>query len=428
MKNNLDNTIRESLKDFEMPYDPAAWEALSAKLDAQATPIEGAAKSGLYKWLLTGALVGAVGVGSYLLWPESPNEVTQKEPLTTEANKTLNEKTDKVETEEIRVSNPSENDVHQIEQSSKVEVTERNEDTPQQNVENRSVENKGDVDNTSLNSTILEGEDYRGKNIEPPVEKNKTNYISGNLSFDVVCKGDNAVVTNQGTANDVVRFNFNDEWIVLKQGQSFSLKPETSFVLTFVDKAGEEIERRDVKVYDSPSANFGFEANIFEKGLPIVICEAYGDYASYVWTFDGEEKEDKSEVSHHFFEKGDYNVSLKVVDRNGCENTLTKTIQIHEKYNLMAVDAFKPNSPDPRSRTFMPYSLTEREVKFHLTIVDPINNEVVFESSDAKNTWDGVHQRTGVMTPRGKAYVWKVQIFNSLPNERPIYKGTIIHD
>ena len=76
----------------------------------------------------------------------------------------------------------------------------------------------------------------------------------------------------------------------------------------------------------------------------------------------------------------------------------------------------------------MPYSLTERDVKFQLTIVDPITNEVVFESSDAKNTWDGVHQKTGVMTPAGKAYVWKVQIFNPLPNERPIYKGTIIHD
>lgn len=422
MKNNLDKAIKESLQDFEMPYDPAAWEALSAKLDAQATQTEGTPKSGISKWLLTGAIAGAIGLSTYLLWPETSSEVAQQKAVTTDEiiQPTKENKTEK-DTENVQLNNVAEEETEQQE-SANDEVTERIVNMPQENVDDKVSVDK----NTPQN--VVDEENTRNHHVAPIVEKNETNYISGSLSFDVVCRGDNVMITNEGEANDLVRFNFNDKWIELQNGKSYLIKAEASFTLTFVDKSGKELESKDVKVYDLPSANFRFEANIFDKGLPIVTCEAYRDYASYTWSFDGEEKEGESTMNHHFFDKGDYPVSLKVVDRNGCENTFTQVIQIHEKYNLMAVDAFKPNSSDPRSRTFMPYSLTERDVKFQLTIVDPINNEVVFESSDAKNTWDGVHQKTGVMTPAGKAYVWKVQIFNPLPNERPIYKGTIIHD
>src|SRR5690606_38355631 len=119
--------------------------------------------------------------------------------------------------------------------------------------------------------------------------------------------------------------------------------------------------------------------------------------------------------------------ALTVKDRNGCQNTVIKTITIREKYNLMAVDAFKPNDADIRNRTFMPYSLTVRDVKFQMLILDPISNEVVFETSDAENAWNGTNQRTGKMTTNRKPFIWKVQIFNPLPNENPIYSGTIIH-
>jgi len=31
MKNNLENSIKESVKGYELPYDPSAWEAMSKK-------------------------------------------------------------------------------------------------------------------------------------------------------------------------------------------------------------------------------------------------------------------------------------------------------------------------------------------------------------------------------------------------------------
>jgi hypothetical protein len=225
-----------------------------------------------------------------------------------------------------------------------------------------------------------------------------------------------------------VRFKLNEQWIVLQPGKSFVIKPTSSINVNFVNADNEVIESAYIKVHNSPSANFTYEANIFEKGLPVAICEAYGDYASYNWIFDDKLVRSGAEVKHNFFDKGDYEVQLKVIDRNGCENAITKIIRIRDKYNLMAVDAFKPNGSDSRNRTFMPYSLTERDVKFQLTIVDPIDNNVVFTSNDVNNAWDGIDQKTGKITPNNKVYMWKVQIFNPLPNERPIYAGTIIHN
>ena len=93
----------------------------------------------------------------------------------------------------------------------------------------------------------------------------------------------------------------------------------------------------------------------------------------------------------------------------------------------MAMNAFKPNDGDPRNKAFIPFSLTQRDVDFTLSIIDPKDNSVVYTTSNVKEPWDGVDHRTGKMTPVGKVYIWKVQIDNPLPNERPIYAGTVIH-
>ena len=54
MKKNIENSIKDSLNDLELPYSSNAWDSLSAKLDAGTAPsgdsgssVDGAIKSSL---------------------------------------------------------------------------------------------------------------------------------------------------------------------------------------------------------------------------------------------------------------------------------------------------------------------------------------------------------------------------------------------
>lgn len=425
MKNNLENAFRNSLQDYEAPYDPKAWEAVSSKLGVQPAAGSGMLSSVL-KWGLATVLFGTFITGAFFLW-DNQEEVNTSELINLK-EETVTESNSK---DTISRSNNQSDDEKVLtplveEQNKNTEETKKEEVNKVNTKKVRSTQNNSvPVIENQVNNEINKGQTTTKDNKESEVVADQ--FVSGSISAAVACEGESVVINNKNRKG-IVKFQMNGRWIVLEPGKSFVLKPTSPMKIDFVNNENEVIETNFIKVQSLPSANFTYEANVYDEGLPVAICEAYGDYASYEWFFDNEIKRNGAEVKHNFFDKGDFEVTLKVIDRNGCESIAKKTVRIRDKYNLMAVDAFKPNGSDSRNRTFMPYSLTERDVKFQLTIVDPIDNSVVFTSNDANNAWDGIDQKTGKMTPDNKVYMWKVQIFDPLPNERPIYAGTIVHN
>ena len=428
MKNNLENAFRNSLQDYEAPYDPKAWEAVSSKLGAQPAAVGGSLMSSALKWVLASVLLGAVVGGGIFLSGDQGTIITAEVKDTPTEERLTQDSANK------NIMPNSENESGATSIVAPIEIEKSSEKATNAN-NNTTVTNPRNNNSTQSNAESTEvetrksGEIVSGQTPNPPkgVEVVADRFVAGFISTSTVCEGESVVINNQDRKGKV-KFQTNGEWIVLQPGKSYELKPASSTEINFVNDKGELIETAYIKIQNLPSANFTFEANIYEEGLPVTICQAYGDYAAYQWTFDDKIVRNGAEVKHHFYDKGDYEVHLKVIDANGCESTTIKTVRINDKYNLMAVDAFKPNGSDSRNRTFMPYSLTERDVKFQLTIVDAIDNSIVFTSNDVNNAWDGVDQKTGKMTPSNKAYIWKVQILNPLPNERPIYAGTIVHN
>lgn len=436
MKNNLENAFRESLKDYQAPYNPEAWEAVNAKLDARAAAeTSGSSVSNILKWTAASVLAAGLIFGAYYSMTNNGIE-TNSNPSKLEAN---NNKLNK-NNERQSVGTPFNEDADTQESQHHLEntITTDQSEAPQ-------VAHEDQLDKTETSAPIEGNEEVGTYDNEGGIsndnEMNQNNtftssnesnnshkFIAGRVSMLDICEGEKVVVSNP-TKNRKVKFEMDDgQNIILKAGQSYVFKPKSSSKINFLNEDNSYIATEEITVHNVPSVNFAYEANIFEKGLPVVLCEAYGEYASYAWTFDGKIAKKGAESLHHFFKKGDHEVALKVIDRNGCENTIKKKINIRNNYNLMAVDAFRPNGSDSRNQTFMPYSLTERDVKFQLTIVDPTDKGIVFTSKDAKRAWDGTDQRTGEMTSSNKTFIWKVQIFNPVPNERPIYSGTIVHD
>jgi hypothetical protein len=126
------------------------------------------------------------------------------------------------------------------------------------------------------------------------------------------------------------------------------------------------------------------------------------------------------------FEKGIAIVEVQALGASGCKSKEKEMISISEDYNLLAVNAFNPQSMDSRNSSFMPFALTIRQTPFKLMILDPDNGGLIFQSTDASNAWDGIDRRDGKMVPSNKAYIWKVVLQNPVAGEKGEYRGTIV--
>jgi len=433
MKDNLEKVFKDKLDQFEAPYDASAWESMNSRLDAK----QGIGGNSLFKWIAgSAAILAVVAVSTYFLMKEEVNNSNEQAKIA-EQSESLENDSDAnsfVETETIEKKSISNNT--------------GTDENSQVNIETQENDNGEFVENTP-NVVLPEAkeassEDFKSgenhiSNAETPenVQSNndgssakpKYNFIAGKLINDKVCKGESIVIRNSGGKNDIIKLQIENDVFSLKKANAHEFKPEHSGSILYLDGKNNVIGKEEYIVFEVPNPDFNMKANIFEDGLPIAKCETYGDYESVVWTFGKENHEIKGrKATHHFFKKGEHDVTLTVTDYNGCKNSKTKKVRIEDNYNLMAVDAFKPNGTDPRNKIFMPFALTQRDVNFTLTIVDPRDNSVIFSTQDATKGWDGIDQRTGSITPSETVYIWKAQLENPLPNERQVYAGTVVHN
>ena len=430
MKDNLEKAFKEKLDQFEAPYDASAWESMNSRLDAK----QGTGGN-LLKWIAgSAAVIAVVAVSSYFLMKEEVNSPNEKTRI---AEQSIENNSDKVSSDKAKtIENKStSNDTKDVE-GSQVDVQ------PLVNGNSDPVEADQDIEAptkdeaSNIGSEIVENPTSESKtpdnvqsNDNGASQKPQYNFIAGNLINNKICKGESIFIRNTGAKNDIIKLQINNDVFSLKKANVHEFKPEHSGSIIFLDGDNNVIGKEEFIVFENPTPEFNMKANIFEKGLPITKCETYGDYESVVWTFGKEKhKIEGRKAMHNFFKKGEHEVTLTVEDYNGCKNSRTKKVRIEDDYNLIAVDAFKPNGADPRNKVFMPFALTQRDVNFTLTIVDPRDNSVVYSTQDATKGWDGTDQRTGSMTPSETVYIWKVQLENPLPNERQVYAGTVVHN
>lgn len=164
----------------------------------------------------------------------------------------------------------------------------------------------------------------------------------------------------------------------------------------------------------------------YEDGTPRIKVNAECNACDINWSSNGTLQHKKSRSVELLAFKGQtYTISAQA-QLDGCISTEKIKITANEDYNLLAVNAFNPQSHDDRNARFMPYALTIRNVRFEMLIIDPDNGAIVFKSTDAQNQWDGIDQRNGQLIPAQKAYIWKVVIQDPLPNEKSTYTGTIV--
>ncbi len=418
MKNNLENSIKESVKGYELPYDPSAWKAMSKKLD-QVMPVS--PKSNL-KWYLGGAATIAAIVTTIALWPSDKS--TSNESVKTAQNEVSNTN-NTINTENTSTTtskNNSDNTNTTTNDASTNDVEVVNDVNPVKQILNEvnvitplKVNNSNQNTNQSVNPISYTG--------ISPITSKKIEIADINN----ICLGESISIVNKNDVNLTV-FDPNGTKTIIKSNKTTSITPEIDGKYTIGYTENGQLTSKSFNVVPLPKPDFSIDdQNSYENGLPSINVSATTSGYSYTWDLENQKGSVfGKDISVHYFNKGSYKVSLTIQGVNGCKGTETKTIQIADDYNLLAVNAFDPSSNDNRLNSFMPFALTQRNVDFSMIIIDPKDGAVIFETNDATNHWTGTDKRNGQMVPANKAYIWKVVIQNPVKGEKSEYKSTII--
>jgi hypothetical protein len=413
MKDGLENSFKNSLNDFELPYDAQAWESLSQKLGAKRWY-----QTSQVKW--SAALVVAVGIAAYFVLP-SPKTIVQKE-----------KQVKSIQTESNAAALPT-----KVEQS----ITKN---TPK-NTENVSTSSVDQVVVTSATSSenhseliphsiplILDQVNVLGltdQALEKPEPTPSYKRSLVEIDFKSRCQGETLQL--EENKNHERLLNYAGKEFHYTYNEAISLKltePGKVVLMANSGPYGQFEEFGSFVVNAVPNLTLQSDRTItYEDGLPKMSIQAESSEGQINWhstniltTNTGKNVEVLA------FDKGYAIVEVQATNSKGCTAKEKEMIQIPTDYNLLAVNAFNPQSQDSRNSTFMPYALTIRQTPFRLVVLDPDNGGLVFETTDEGNAWDGIDRRDGKLVPNNKAYIWKVVIQHPVPGEKGEYRGTIV--
>lgn len=427
MKQNLENNIKESLKDFEVPYDPAAWNAMSQKLD-QAMPTT---PNSNWKWYLGGAAtVAAIAVAVTFWTNESATEADANQKAINEQNVAPQKSSTNSTTEKTQISEDnSQENVTTIDNGSVAEMAtpnkiEKSSNTAYSNTANKNIEKP--VNTNSQNNDLF---------ANTPNSVNGSGSGNGNATKEILiptidnyCIGESISIENKNDVNLVIKDSKGSSTIIkVNKSIDFNALSEGNYSIGY-NENGNFVAKESFIVLSAPKSDFSIDdQNKYENGIPSIDMKATSPGAYYSWKFENQSGYVAGkDVSVHYFSKGNYDISLTVTGSNGCKSTETKSIEIEDDYNLLAVTAFDPMSNDIRKNTFVPFALTQRSADFTMIVIDPKDGAIIFETNDATKPWTGLDRRNGQMVSPNKTYIWKVVLNNPVKGEPSEYKGTII--
>lgn len=221
-----------------------------------------------------------------------------------------------------------------------------------------------------------------------------------------------AVIWHVG--NGVTQESTNFTYVYLEPGD-YDLK-------AFIAETGTFTETQIITIKPKPDASFSIRNNLDRGMVPVAYISANtSGEKSYSWSLgDGTVLKGEG-ISHTYRKAGDYEVSLRVLNKYGCFWTNYQRVRVEKEFNLLAPNSFSPNG-DGVNDEWIPVALTSGYYNFELMIYDR-NNHLVFETKDSEYAFDG--KSHGEIASSGDVFIWKAITID--PNGvRQEYGGTVI--
>ena len=411
--NKFEENIKQSLENFEVPYDPKAWEKLSKKLDQKENKSNQKPTKGFNNFLFVGASTLIVA-GIYFIATQKSTTLpkTTKEIAVSENNgpQKIN-----ISTGEIEVHTKNTKTAIKTNNEKKELINDEKKHLSNQKVFNKTEKKESIVNNETLTETNNLKTSLT-QNIEVEIPKTKSTYCENEF---IIITNTNSIplylINEKGRKMYKIPANANNKYNIKESGKYEWLNEENG------NKTYKAFE-----IVENPNSNFSMSSELeFTDGIPKINCSTSSNATTTQWLLNSKFITSNKDFNIAIFTKGLNSISLKVENNAGCKSTTVKTINVEDNYNLLAVTGFEPNHHDSKRNSFIPFALTVRNIPFKMVIIDPKNDKVIFETTDSSKPWDGIDQTTNEMVPENTTYIWKVTLFKTEKNEKSDYVGKI---
>lgn len=415
MQNNLDNfekLIKDSLEGYEVPYNPEHWEELENSLMPVAEPTVVSYITSVASGL---ALTVAILFSLLYFIPEKgvdqAEQINNNEQNLISEDKGSGENSPESNTAEIELLDSSEN----ISERKNELITEISPITevksPKPKVKKQ--KNLNPVPNTPVNSEA-------GNSNIVVVKPEKAKF---NSTFKKGCTGLTIEFSLDKVENSArYLWNFGDGYFSSEAHPVHTFnKPGTFDVsLSVTSNANGSISSNVIQgmivVEESPQADFSLKLKDQDH---LEIKNLSNNASNVEWSIE-DEKYNFENNRLIDLSTGKHNIVVTAVNDNGCSDSISKKIDVKDRSNLNAPKEFNPAQ---NGNGFMPARLLNTKQSFDLMIYNADSNNLVFESNNANETWNGKLNNTGESLPEGN-YQWVVLLENA-EGVSEIHKGTV---
>jgi PKD repeat protein len=423
-KNGLDafeRSLRESLDQFEVPYNSADW-----------TQMERTLNGGNRAWLVSGVglsvlVAGLFVVGGAAWYAANDQSAAKGEPSGEGMAASATVAHDDARTDQRAAMDHAVTIPEQVTTAPEQVTTASEKASVPAAATTKATDvsaTKADARKTSLSNTPVSpnndgGNDNSMTTKAAPAPAASTNEITFRASVAEGCPGTAVEFKVSNMPEDgIYLWNFGDgsfsnhanpEHTFTKPGSyQVMLSMSAAGVGTIQNKPSSDV----IVIHEAPMAAFNVLKQEYDGHLPSVHFENRSLAGKqYLWDFGDGQNSTIAHPDHVYKKKGVYQVELTVTNDIGCEDKVMKDVRIDKDYNLDAPASFSPNSDDFQE-TFMPEALRTLGVKFNLTVYAP-NGTLLYQTNDASKPWTGRPHNRGELCGAGE-YVWVVDVRESL--------------
>lgn len=204
---------------------------------------------------------------------------------------------------------------------------------------------------------------------------------------------------------------------------------DVTLVAIYNDQCRDTITRRNaIRLYQGPSADFSYQANLDPKLLGDVQFTNRSRQADrYLWRFGDGQQSTARDPFHEYSINRTIQVTLIAYNDNQgqylCADSITKPIEPEWLSRFYAPNALTPGYGDPRIQVFKPTGVGIKH--YEIRVYSPQGQIIWFAEEENQPTptafWDGTYQ--GAVVPQG-AYAWIAHVTFEDGSKR-VYKGTV---
>ena len=178
------------------------------------------------------------------------------------------------------------------------------------------------------------------------------------------------------------------------------------------------------KAFPLPQAAFNQSENSLSENSALVHFqdESSSDVSLLQWAINEQTINTSPDFYHEFMEPGLYNVSLIVMNEYACTDTAFNQIVVNPSITLYVPNTFTPNG-DENNQFFRPvFSGSNFDRKNYTFLVFNRWGEVVFQTQDIQEAWDGFHN--GLPCMQG-TYSWEISYLEQVNKEQKHVNGHV---